>query len=291
MMRASAGAAAVVLGLGALAWAAGAQEQPAFPASLERATLLAWMQRETDIMPERVVAVTPQSVTSVVSTFPAGGGQGPRVVIRAEALSAETFARTGSLSWHVSLSADCQARRVRLGETTGYAQRNLLGERRLLREADADWRIPEAGTALEYALRAACDPNFQGPFQTKTVKVAAAEGAPSTTAAPPSPSPAPAPAPRAVPAAVPVARFAPAAGGIVAQVGAAPSVADAQNLLTTLGRRVEGRTTWVETAQVGGKTWRRALVGGFASAADAQAFCAELKSAGRACFVRAGKPG
>src|SRR5688500_17631917 len=76
---------------------AAAQETPAFPPSLEREPLLLWLQRETDIAPERVVAVTPQALTSIVSTFPATPGQGPRVVIRAEALNGDTYARTGAL--------------------------------------------------------------------------------------------------------------------------------------------------------------------------------------------------
>ncbi|HKP77887.1 MAG TPA: surface-adhesin E family protein, partial [Phenylobacterium sp.] len=151
---------------------AAAQDVTTFPSSLDREPLLAWLRRETDIMPERVVAVTPQALTSVVSTFPAGGDSGPRVVIRAEALSAETFAHTGALSWHVSMSADCQGRRVRLGETTGYRERNLLGERKVLRLAEPDWRAPEPGTALEAAWRSVCEADFKGPFQAAAVRVA-----------------------------------------------------------------------------------------------------------------------
>jgi len=270
-----------------------AQEAPGFPVSLEREPLLQWLQRETDILPDRVVAVTPQALTSVVSTFPAGGGQGPRVVIRAEALSPDTYARTGALSWHVSLSADCSGRRVRLGETTGYPQRNLLGERKLLRPAEAEWRAPERGTALDNAWRAACEPDFKGPFQAKAVKVAQPDGAPPPPAAPkPEPvAPTPPPTPKAAaprpPAAAPAPRR---AGGLVAQVGASPSDADARGLLAALGASLGGRETWVEKAAVGGKTWYRAVVGGFEDGAEAAGFCASLKAAGRDCFVRAGKP-
>lgn len=273
-----------------------AQEASSFPPSLEREPLLRWLQRETDITPERVVAVTPQALTALVSTFPAGGGQGPRVVIRAEALSTDTFARTGALSWHVSLNADCKGRRVRLGETTGYPQRNLLGERKALRPAETDWRVPERGTALDNAWRAACETDFKGPFQTKDVKVTQPDGgspaAPART--PPATPPAPAPktpAPKAVapaPAGAPKPPAAAArrAGGLVAQVGASPSEADARGLLVALGPRLGGREAWVETAVVGGKTWRRAMVGGFSDAAEASGFCGELKASGRACFVR-----
>ena len=161
-------------------------DPPSYPASLDREPLLAWLQRETDIQSDRVLAVTPQALTAVVSTFPAGPGASPRVVIRAEALSAETVAHTGALSWHVSMNADCESHKVRLGETTGYSERNLLGDRKPLRAAETDWRTPEAGTALEAAWRSACKADFRGPFQADAVKAAQPEGA---AAAPPPAAP------------------------------------------------------------------------------------------------------
>jgi SPOR domain len=259
-----------------------AQEAAAYPASLEREALLSWLRRETDILPDRVVAVTPQVLTSVVSTFPASGADGPRLVLRTEALSAETFARTGVLSWHVSLSADCQTRRVKLGETTGYAARNLLGDRKPLREADGDWRSAEPGTALDAGWRAACEAGFKGPFQGADVKIARAETGKSPSAAPAA----------ALRNRTPVLTSPPPrAGAAVVQVGASASEAEAQALLTALGDRVGDRAAWIETAQVGGKTWRRAVVGGFADTTEAARFCAELKAAGRNCFVRRAGPG
>lgn len=267
----------LVAGALAAAWLAGggdaaAQNPPAFPATLDRDTLLNWLKRETDITPERVVAVTPQALTAVVSTFPGGGGQPPRVVIRAEALDPDTYAQTGALSWHVSISADCERRRIRLSETTGYDQRNLLGERKPIRAAESDWRTAPPGTALELAWRAACEPGFRGPLHGEGVKMAQVE-----------PAPAPSPA-RSEPAAA--AASAPAPTGAVVQVGAAPTEAEAWKLLGALGARLEGREAWVESATVGGRLWRRALVGGFADRAAAARFCAALKSGGRDCFVR-----
>lgn len=294
-----------------------AQGAPSFPASLEREPLLSWLQRETDIQADRVVAVTPQALTAVVSTFPAGGGQGPRVVIRAEALNGETYARTGALSWHVSLSADCTGHRVKLGETTGYPGRNLLGERRVLRPAENDWRQPEAGTALDNAWRAACDATFRGPFDTGAPRPAASD-APLVTA-PPVPRPAPvapteaktiaakpdgpsmlAPAPRPAPATRPApsaprpspapkpaaaAASPPVSGGAVSvQVGSFPDQASAN---AALGRLGDGRPHRVESAVVAGRTWYRAVVAGFASAADAGRYCDARKARGDACMVRA----
>jgi len=296
MLARVAGAVAVVVGLACVGPVLAQDNPPIYPPSLDREPLLAWLQRETDITPDRVVAVTPQAVTSVVSTFPAMPGTGPRVVIRAEALSAETAAQTGALSWHVSLNADCEARRVRLGDATGYAERNLLGERKLLRAGDSNWRPPEKGTALEAAWRYACEAGFKGPFQGEGLKVAKADAPPATTAPAPEPKPVAKPEPAAAPAAPkpkPVAQApttTPARGrsGLVVQVGASTSEAEAKGLLKTLGR---GREGWVETATVDGKVWRRAVVGGFADGAEATRFCADLKAAGRSCFVRPGKPG
>lgn len=276
------------VGVVAFVWLAGAcpaaaQNAPVFPTSLDRGPLLAWMQRETDILPDRVVAVTPQALTSVVSTFPAAPGTSPRVVIRAEAMSAEAYAHTGALSWHVSLNADCESRKVRLGETTGYAERNLLGERRMLRVSETDWRTPEPGTALEAAWRAACQKDFKGPFHAAAVTVAQADppNAPTPTAKanPAAPQPAAKPAP-------PRAR-----AGVVVQVGATTSEAEARGLLSALQARLGGREAWVETASVDGKLWRRAVVGGFADGAEAARFCASLKAEGRGCFVRSSRRG
>lgn len=280
-------AAAVWLGAAGLAVA---QDAPVFPPSLDREPLLAWLQRETDITAERVVAVTPQALTSTVSAFPAAPGSGPRVVIRAEALSEEAYAHTGALSWHVSMNADCESHRVRLGETTGYRERNLLGERKVLREAETDWRTPERGTALDAAWRSVCQADFKGPFQAGAVKVAQAD-----PPARPKPDALAAAEPAAVKplAARPAqAKGAPARSrtGPVVQVGASTSETEARALLTTLGVRLGGRDSWVETAQVEGRLWRRAVVGGFADGAEATRFCDGLKAAGRGCFVRAARP-
>jgi hypothetical protein len=293
---------AVVGAVGLAGAQAMAQDAPSFPPSLDHDALLAWLQRETDITPERVVAVTPQAITAVVSTFPAGAGQGPRVVIRAEALNGETYARTGALSWHVSLSADCTGHRVRLGDTTGYPERNLLGERRVLRPAETEWRAPEAGTALDNAWRAACDGKFKGPFQSSDVKVVQQEAAaPPPAASPPAPTPV-APAP-AAPAPVPPPKPAPPkpapksppasptaapamaapAGAVSVQIGSFPDQASANAALKTLG---DGQPHATESAVVAGRTWYRAVVNGFASGEAANQYCEARRAKGGVCLVR-----
>jgi hypothetical protein len=263
-------------------WAAEAPVA-SFPSSLDREALLAWLRRDTDITPSQVVAVTPQTLTAVVSAFPAGGGQGPRLVIRAEALTAQTAARTGALSWHVSLNADCDTRRIRMGETTGYPERNLLGERQTLRGAEQAWRAPEPGTALENAWRAACEPAFRGPLMDAG-RVEVARTDPPTPKTPPTSAPTPPalaqePARRAVRPAAAVSRA-------VVQVGAYASEAEARRALADLGPRLAGREPRVETAEVGGKVWRRALVTGFSDLGEAQRFCERLKATGQNCLAR-----
>lgn len=270
------------------AGAAAGQPSVTFPATLTREPLLLWLQRETDITPERVVAVTPQALSAIVSTFPGSPSQPPRVVIRSEALTADSAARAGAMSWHVSIRADCERRRVALGETTGYQERNLLGERKAVRAAEPDWRTPERGSALDAAWRAACEPDFRGPFQSATLTVAQPETpAPAVVTA--AEKPVAASPEIARPAGAPVPKAPPRAGGMVVQVGASTSEAEARALLAALAPRLDGRDAWVETAKVGGKVWRRAVVGGFSDGADAARFCAGLKAAGRDCFVRPGR--
>jgi septal ring-binding cell division protein DamX len=214
----------------------------------------------------------------------------------------------------VSLTADCAGRRVKLGDTTGYPERNLLGERKVLRPAEADWRTPEAGTALENALRAACNPAFKGPFageaaQATDTQASAAPApvaqasdskAPIPQAAAPPPKATPAPRPPRVPkpaatvspaatATVPPAATtspapkAPPRASISVQIGAYASQAEAQAAFATLP---QDRTRSVEQAAVGGRTWYRLIVWGFASVQDAQRYCDQRKAAGGACFVR-----
>jgi outer membrane protein/S-layer protein transport system outer membrane protein len=52
------------------------------------------------------------------------------------------------------------------------------------------------------------------------------------------------------------------------------------------GAGLAGRETRIETADVGGRTVYRGLVGGFASFGEAQAFCAALKQRGEDCLAR-----
>jgi hypothetical protein len=101
---------------------------------------------------------------------------------------------------------------------------------------------------------------------------------------PPPAKPAPAPAAKAEPA--PAAK----AGGAAVQIGAFSSQAladkgwnDAAAVAPGLSA---GKGKSVEKVDKDGKTLFRTQITGFASRADATAFCDKLKAAGKACFVK-----
>ncbi len=101
--------------------------------------------------------------------------------------------------------------------------------------------------------------------------------------------PAPAKPPAAIKPAVAKAN-APAPGEPVVQIGAFSSAALAErgwsDTASLMPGRMAGRTSKVERADLNGKTFYRSFVGGFASRAEAQSFCAALKAAGKSCIVR-----
>jgi len=122
---------------------------------------------------------------------------------------------------------------------------------------------------------------------------------PATKAAAPLPAAKPpAPAPKAVvtppPKPAPVVAKpapAPAAGGAAAvQIGAFSSSALADSGWADAGRiapgAIAGKGKKVEAIQKDGSTLYRTQVTGFASRADATAFCNQLKAAGKNCFVK-----
>ena len=127
---------------------------------------------------------------------------------------------------------------------------------------------------------------------------------PAPVAAPPPPKSTPAPAPAPVikapappapktapaPAATPAPKAAPGGAGTSVQIGAfsSPQLADRgwNDAARIAPGAAAGRGKRVEPVEVNGSTLYRTFVTGFASRADAEAFCAELKAAGKSCFVR-----
>jgi hypothetical protein len=277
-MRRAAGVASWLL----LAPAAGADParlSSTFPPALDEATVRDWLRQETGASADQIVAISASAATRILSVETTGPGR-RRVIVEAQALSAEAAARSGVLAWRMPLEADCPSGRVRLGPTVGYASRRALGAGVPLREADPDWRVPPPGTQLDSLRKAAC-----------------AHGAPTTRAkAEPSTAPA-APDGRGKHAETPHASTrtptaTPAA--LAVQVISSPDRAEAQRAIQRLhagrGESMAGLQTRVAPAEVRGRTTYRGLVTGFASREAAVAFCRELAGARQACFLRQPPP-
>ena len=89
--------------------------------------------------------------------------------------------------------------------------------------------------------------------------------------------------PAAAPARPPTARPA-RPGKVTAQIAASPTERQAREALTRVrGQLSSPLSTEVRKVVVGGKTYHRALVRGFQTRAEAQAFCGRIRSE---CFVR-----
>jgi hypothetical protein len=144
-------------------------------------------------------------------------------------------------------------------------------------------------------------PGTPAPPAKPPVAVAAAPIAPAAT--PPAAKPAavaaaPAPKPATVAAApglkpalsTPAPTAAPATGGTLVQIGAYSSAALADKGWSDLAKAypgpMSGKSKRVEPLERDGKTLFRTSVGGWATRAQAQAFCEQMKAAGRACIVK-----
>jgi cell division protein FtsN len=120
---------------------------------------------------------------------------------------------------------------------------------------------------------------------------------PTQPAAAPKPALTPTPGPVSAelrttpaPARTPSPAVAASSGGPVVQIGAlsSPTLADKawNDVAKLLPGDMVGRTKRVEPVASNGATLYRAFVGGFASKAEAAAFCDRLKAQGKGCFVK-----
>jgi hypothetical protein len=79
-------------------------------------------------------------------------------------------------------------------------------------------------------------------------------------------------------------------GAPVAQIGAFSSATLADkgwsDVAAIMPGQMSGKSKKVELASKDGKSFYRTFVGGFATKADAQSFCASLQAAGRGCIVK-----
>lgn len=125
---------------------------------------------------------------------------------------------------------------------------------------------------------------------------AAKAPAPKTTPPPAAKAVAVAPPPKAAPppvekaAATPAPKAAASGGGAVVQIGAVASTALADkawsDAVAAAPGLAAGKGKSIEKIERDGGSLYRTAVTGFASKADAQAFCQRIQSAGKSCFVR-----
>jgi hypothetical protein len=147
-----------------------------------------------------------------------------------------------------------------------------------LREASAppsadDVAASGATAPAVVAPKAAVKPEAKAPeIKVAAVKPEAGKAKPKTPAAAAS-GPAPA-----------------AAGGAAVQIGAfsSPAIADKgyKDVSALMPGQMGGKGKTVEAVAKDGHTFYRTAVTGFSSRAQAAAFCASLRAAGHACFVR-----
>lgn len=273
--------------LAALCGPARAEPPAAFPATVDRAGLTTWLRRETDITPPQVIAVSPSAVTAVLGTIETRAPDDVRMALRAEAIDPKVSDREGVLSWHMLVEVDCPGHKLRLGPTTGYVRRNLLGAGREIRPGSEAWVAPPVGAQLENVWRAACEAGFQRPLAPpRSFSIVQA----STPAAANTPPEATVSAPGRAMAAVTVTEAPAPHSAAAVQLGALATRAAAEAVLTDLQGRfadaMRGLSTAVAPASVRGRTLYRALVTGFSQDVDANRFCVGLKAGGVACFVR-----
>jgi SPOR domain len=275
LFRTAAAGLATALALGGAT--PGAAQTPAFsyPRSRALPDVAAWLQSDTPILPGQVVDIGPSAVTAVVAVTPTGEPRGFLAAINSEAMDPQIESHDGIASWSIPVEVDCDRRAVRLGAMTGFRNRDLRSEPKALRPADTAFVNPTPSAPLGAVIRALCDRDFRRPLAGGRLKLPAKAPEPARPAKPPTAAPEPTPR---------------AGGSVSVQIAASPSLPDAKGLLARFKARspdlLSGLTTDVATVEVGGKTVHRALISGFATAADATQFCEKLKARGQACFVR-----
>jgi hypothetical protein len=256
----------------------GANLMPAFPDTSDRRLITRWLVDTAGFPAGAPVDLGPESAVLVETDSTAGLRAGlHNVRFREEAITADFVSRTGGRSISGSGQVDCNEGLVRAGALTLFLGTGLKGERVATLPAQETWRTPPAGGLFDRVVETVCDDATPPPPTT-------AQAAPRPPAAPP---------PTAAPGAAPV-QTAPSGpvrtGRVTVQVGAFATREQARTGLsraTSLAAgQLEGRTTEVAAATVNNAQVYRALIHGFVTRSEAQAFCARLQARGQPCLVR-----
>ena len=216
------------------------------------------------------------------------------VEVQGEVIDPLLAQQRGWRSMRLTLDIACSDHKARVRAFQVFTDHDAGGAR-ADRPVPGGWMRPSDGADLNAVIDALCGPS--ATREATAAKLTRADPAmdagpaspnlastPSSKAAPTPPSPKPAPIPAVA------AQGAQVAASATAQVNASPDRADAQAALDrAIGHgdpALARLTPHVEPAQVHGRQMFRALVSGFATRAEAKAFCDRVQAAGGACFVR-----
>ena len=260
-----------------------------------------------------VIAKDGVEVSILPTVAPAAG---PASVIPAsldiEARTDDAARRMGYRSVRGLINVDCRRSANRFVEMVGYRQAGLKGPG-VPSAVSGAWVRPGADSYMaavtaRICAGAAAAPADSGP---PPVVVEAADTAPAAPPVPPTsasiiPPPSPAPAPATSVSIIPPPSPAPPPASsvsiipppstvqaahppspVVAQVAASPTAKGAQRVLNALRAQITPPLSGtVEPALVNGAQVYRANVTGFASKAEARAFCLQAAGVSKTCWVR-----
>jgi hypothetical protein len=262
--------------IGAAAAPVATEVMPAFPTASDRPTVERWLVDTAGFPAGAPIDLGPDSAVVIVTDSTTGLKPGQHVVsFREEAVGVNFVARNGGRSITGSGGVDCNEGQFRMGGMTVFHGTGLKGERVASFPPQETWRTPPPGGVLQRVVESVCEaaPAAAGPASTASL-AAALEAAP----------------PAGVTSEGAGLRAAPQAETVTVQVGAFPArpqaAAGLAKAMSVGGAQVAGRRTEVAAATVNGAEMFRALIHGFSSRTEAQAFCARLRAQGQPCLVR-----
>jgi hypothetical protein len=315
-------AAALCLAAPAARAADAAELMPAFPASADRDVVTQWLRERAGLPVGVPVEIGPDSAVAILTDSTVGREPGVHgVTFREEAIEIGFVTRNGGRSLSGAGDVNCGDRTMRLSNLAVFHGSGLRGDRVTSFGAQTAWRQPLGGTVLDRVVQTVC---YTPPPPPAPRPAYVSPAVPARPAAVPPPAPAPAPAPPPPPAAPPPAPAAveppapppapeppspppapppapepprlrptppPAPSGPAAvQVGAfgtsEQAFAALEGMAGLVPDRLGGTSQEVVPATVNGSRVFRAMVGGFPTRQDAQAFCAALTEKGGSCLVR-----
>lgn len=256
-----------------------------------------------------VVAVKPEIVVAIRDRDSERPGEGPQKIrLQGEAADDAMADQLGYRSMRSVVEINCDTRRDRVAEIEVFQQHALKGQGQK-RPVPGGWIQPSEDAYLADVIRAVCRPARSTQAAAAVAEAPALRPALSAGQKTP-PRPAPVALARAAPsppgrgqfgldtpparlmtlvATQPARALTPpvSVGRTQAQVGALNSEAEARQVLGRLSPGLPGGlSTRVDVAVVGGRTYYRAIIAGFATPAEAEAYCTDRRRSAAPCLVR-----